>query len=180
MEMFIQRYGVFLTYVAGNPLNSRDLGRGDTHKADSCVIMTNKNSKQAAEEDHLNILTALAIKRYVYNKSKESNSESKNNIKICMQLIKPESKILYFKSLNLPSTNDQLIIVEEIKMNLLAKSCFVPGLISLISNLFASAGDISTEAYLEEWIKEYAEGKGHEVYRVPINESDFQSPITFK
>jgi acetyl-CoA C-acetyltransferase/potassium large conductance calcium-activated channel subfamily M alpha protein 1 len=34
-----------------------------------------------------------------------------------------------------------LIIVEEIKMNLLAKSCFAPGLISMISNLFASAGD---------------------------------------
>ena len=64
-----------------------------------------------------------------------------------MQLIKPESKILYFKSLNLPSTNDQLIIVEEIKMNLLAKSCFAPGLISAISNLFASAGDINTDEF---------------------------------
>jgi len=97
---------MFLTYLAGNPMNSRDLMRGDTHKADSCVLLTNKNSKSAAEEDHLNILTALAIKKYVYNRSKESKDDSKSNIKICMQLIKPESKILYFKSLNLPSTND--------------------------------------------------------------------------
>jgi acetyl-CoA C-acetyltransferase/potassium large conductance calcium-activated channel subfamily M alpha protein 1 len=33
-------------------------------------------------------------------------------------------------------------VVEEIKMNLLAKSCFAPGLIAMISNLIASAGDI--------------------------------------
>eukprot|EP00347_Sterkiella_histriomuscorum_P022282 403331035 len=180
MELFIQKYGMFLTYLAGNPLNSRDLMRGDTHKADSCVLLTNKNSKSAAEEDHLNILTALAIKKYVYNKSKESKDDTKYNIKICMQLIKPESKILYYKSLNLPSTNDQLIIVEEIKMNLLAKSCFAPGLISCISNLFASAGDIKTDEFQEEWSKEYAEGMGHEVYRVILSEQDFQGPLTFK
>jgi hypothetical protein len=34
---------------------------------------------------------------------------------------------------------DKLIIVEEIKMNLLAKSCFAPGLIACMSNLSASA-----------------------------------------
>jgi len=32
-------------------------------------------------------------------------------------------------------------------MNLLAKSCFAPGLISVISNLFASAGDIKTDEF---------------------------------
>jgi hypothetical protein len=31
-----------------------------------------------------------------------------------------------------------LVIVEEIKMNLLAKSCFAPGLITLIGNLVSS------------------------------------------
>jgi len=77
---------------------------------------------------------ALAIKKHVYDCNKESKDDPKN-MKLCIQLIKPESKILYVKSLNLPAINDQLIIVEEIKMNLLAKSCFAPGLISMISNL---------------------------------------------
>ena len=86
-----------------------------------------------------------------------------------MQLIKPESKILYYKSLNLEATNDQLIIVEEIKMNLLAKSCFAPGLISLISNLFASAGE-NQETGGSEWMREYTTGMGHEIYRVQISE----------
>lgn len=55
-----------------------------------------------------------------------------------MQLIKPESKTHYYSALN-AKTTDQLIIVEEIKMNLLAKSCFSPGIISMISNMVRSS-----------------------------------------
>jgi len=37
-------------------------------------------------------------------------------------------------------------------MNLLAKSCFAPGLISLISNLIASAGEpVGTPPHAGEW-----------------------------
>lgn len=53
-------------------------------------------------------------------------------------------------------------------MNLLAKSCFAPGLISMMSNLIASAGeedppDDST------WYREYQNGKGNEIYRVQVD-----------
>lgn len=50
-------------------------------------------------------------------------------------------------------------------MNLLAKSCFAPGLISMVSNLIASAGEMNP---IDEtlWMKEYMTGKGHEIYRV--------------
>ena len=74
-----------------------------------------------------------------------------------MQLIKPESKDLYYSSLNLSPLQDQLIIVEEIKMNLLAKSCFSPGLISMISNLISSCGELRVEEINpSEWFSEYA------------------------
>lgn len=54
-------------------------------------------------------------------------------------------------------------------MNLLAKSCFAPGLICMISNLIASAGEISGDPpHAGEWFMEYAEGMGHEIYRMPI------------
>ena len=53
-------------------------------------------------------------------------------------------------------------------MNLLAKSCFAPGLISMISNLIASAGEVSP-INDDIWMKEYMEGKGHEIYRVKID-----------
>jgi len=54
-------------------------------------------------------------------------------------------------------------------MNLLAKSCFAPGLIAMISNLIASAGEIDTEIIEGDWFGEYAEGLGHEIYRMQIS-----------
>ena len=127
-----------ITYLAGSVLNNKDLNRGDTHRAQACVLLVNKNSKYANDDDYKNILNALSIKKSVYDINKGGKDDEKCNMKIIMQLIKPESKLLYFKSLNLSPLADQLIIVEEIKMNLLAKSCFAPGLITMISNLVAS------------------------------------------
>ena len=75
------------------------------------------------------------MKKYVYA------TTGNPNMRLCMQLIKPESKQHYKSSLSMPSSMDQIIIVEEIKMNLMAKSCFAPGLISLISNLISSSSD---------------------------------------
>ena len=89
-----------------------------------------------------------------------------------MQLIKPESQIHYYSSLNIPS-KDQLIIVEEIKMNLLAKSCFSPGLISMMSNLIASSGEPNFPQ-ADDWLQEYTEGMGHEIYRVQLHEKFYE------
>lgn len=72
--------------------------------------------------------------------------------------------------------HDKLIIVEEIKMNLLAKSCFAPGLIACMSNLSASASTDDLELE-EEWLNEYANGMGHEIYRMQISEGNFSSPL---
>ena len=127
----------------------------------ACILLTNKNTKDSHSADHKNILTGLAIKKYVYN-------EFGSNIRLCMQLIKPESKTHYYSSLNMKS-NDQLIIIEEIKMNLLAKSCFSPGIIALISNLITSAGDQDIDNQEEDWMKEYLQGMGHEIYRTSLS-----------
>ena len=111
--------------------------------------------------------------------NKGGNDDDKHNMKIIMQLIKPESKDLYHKSLNLSAINDQLIIVEELKMNMLAKSCFAPGLITMIGNLVASASEPDDE-YTEQWVKEYQQGIGFEIYRKKIEEVDFRDVLTFK
>ena len=139
------------TYMTGSVLDKRKLRNGDTARAEACVLLTNKNSRQANEQDFRNILQALSIKRSVYDMNKGGNDDDKHNMKIIMQLIKPESKMLYHKSLNLSAINDQLIIVEEFKMNMLAKSCFAPGLITMIANLVASASD-PDEEFEDPWL----------------------------
>ena len=40
-------------------------------------------------------------------------------------------------------------------MNLLAKSCFAPGLIAMISNLIASAGEADKDQFNEDWLPDY-------------------------
>lgn len=66
-------------------------------------------------------------------------------------------------------------------MNLMAKSCFCPGLIAFVSNLITSASDINRdmarsspdflkEAPDEKWLEEYIEGMSHEIYRVKLSE----------
>lgn len=60
-----------MTYLAGDPLSSEDLARAKTNKASACILLTNKNSSNSSEEDYRNILIALAIKKFVYDKKKE-------------------------------------------------------------------------------------------------------------
>ena len=169
METFLLSFKSEVTYLAGSVLNRKDLKRAMAHKADCCILLTNKKSRTAFE-DQRNIMNALSLKKYVYTLNAVSlTDEDKSNMRIILQLIKPESKNLYYTSSNMVWTNDQLIIVEEIKMNLLAKSCFAPGLISLISNLIMSAGEPDLSPFSPPWLPEYAEGMGHEIYRMMID-----------
>jgi len=79
-------------YLAGDPLVSDSLDRAKAHLAEACILLTNKNSTNSSEEDYRNILIALSIKKYVYDEMRFQNDEEKQNIRLCMQLIKPESK----------------------------------------------------------------------------------------
>jgi potassium large conductance calcium-activated channel subfamily M alpha member 1 len=55
------------------------------------------------------------------------------------------------------------------KMNLIAKSCFSPGLITLVSNLITSSADFNEDTD-ERWLEEYTEGMGHEIYRIKLSD----------
>ncbi|CAI2374956.1 unnamed protein product [Moneuplotes crassus] len=171
-ELFLNgtklKYEIFLTFLNGDPLTKAGLKKCDLHKSKDCIILTNKNSRDPQSSDHKNILIALAVKKYVF----EANKDNRKTIRLCIQLIKPESKIHYMSSLKIPS-KDQLIIVEEIKMNLLAKSCFAPGLIALLSNLTSSrAGydsDLEKKDWMKDWLKDYMMGMDYEIYRTSLN-----------
>lgn len=64
MEIFLNKpkYENILNYLTGNPISSRDLSRARLLECDACVLMTNKNSRDAYASDHKNILTGLAMK----------------------------------------------------------------------------------------------------------------------
>lgn len=163
MELFLRdpRYEMYTFYLQGNPLIEKDLERAQAQKASCCVVMTCKLSKQADEVDHRNILTGIAIKKYALARRLRC-------FKFCIQLIKPESK-KHFYSSTAAGPHDQLIVVEEIKMNLMAKSCFCPGIISMLGNLVRSSGDQDFQRHRKKWMKEYVTGMGHEIYRTRLS-----------
>ena len=72
---------------------------------------------------------------------------------------------IYKKVMN----KDQLIIMENLKMNILSKSCMTPGIMALVSNLIMTSGDVE-EKIEEKWVKEYSDGRGHEIYRIQLKE----------
>ena len=160
------KYEINLKYLQGNPISGKDLHRSDIQNAKVCVIMTDKYSDEPHSTDHKNILISLAIKKYFLQNKME-------DLTLFIQLIKPENKIHYQNglqslSINGKIGNDQVIIVEEIKMNLLSKSCLIPGIIPMITNLVRSSG--SCEETQFTWLNEYLDGTGNEIYRTQLNE----------
>lgn len=97
MEIFLRdpNYEFSVHYLNGNPIDSVDLDRAVTEKAKVCILMTNMKSRDPIGMDHKNILTGLALKKYVLEKTQKK----KINMRLCMQLIKPESKQHYKASI---------------------------------------------------------------------------------
>jgi hypothetical protein len=104
MEMFLHdpNYETSIKYISGNPMTNKCLERADIINAQTCILLTNKNSKDAVGMDHKNILIGLAMKKYVYDHRRDKG----DNMRLCMQLIKPESKQHYYSSISVPSTSD--------------------------------------------------------------------------
>ena len=66
-------------------MNKIDLDRAGLADAQLAMILVNKYSKDSQLVDQKNILTGLIMKKYV-------NDETGNNLRLCMQLIKSDSK----------------------------------------------------------------------------------------
>ena len=191
----------FIIYLQGDPMDNNDLLRADILNAKSCIIFTNKNSKDPYSGDHQSLLLATFIKKFYYHmtlekfldnnkfeeifttkksvKKKISTifKKNKNTFRICLQLNRPESINYYYSTLQLnyhkSMLPDKLLVIEHIKMNLLSKSCLTPGIISLISNLvISSTAENSFSKNEPEWLKEYIEGQQYEIYKYHGIEGD--------
>ena len=171
MRLFIHagKYEMNLKYLQGNPMDENNLERADITKAKAVFILTDKYSQIPDIIDHNNILLALFIKKFLIKKNYLNNDSI-----LYLQLIKAKNKIHYLNGLESlcvdNNTNqDRIIILEQIKMNLLSKSCLFPGIIPLIANLVRSSGYNQKTNYL--WLNEYLEGFEQEIYRAELNDN---------
>jgi hypothetical protein len=156
-------------YLVGNSLIHKDLLRCKAESASCVILLANKLAKNPKTEDFSNILQAFSIKKF-------STIFSGKDVRICIQLLRPETKEIYFSSLineNDIGSKDQVICVEEIKLQLLGKSCLCPGINTIISSLITSNKPSlqDAEALSKEmkWMTEYVEGMQNEIYRIRLD-----------
>eukprot|EP01022_Parablepharisma_sp_SALTPOND_P016481 TRINITY_DN2420_c0_g1_i1.p1 TRINITY_DN2420_c0_g1~~TRINITY_DN2420_c0_g1_i1.p1 ORF type:complete len:1016 (+),score=87.41 TRINITY_DN2420_c0_g1_i1:1170-4217(+) len=162
-EMFLRHsdYELFMTYIQGNPFDTKALIRASAGAAAGCIILSEKHPTDPLACDQRNILTALAVKTHVFH------AEKKRNIPLLIQLLQPENRVHYLSTLSLHRSTDQLIVIEELKMQMMAQGCINCGFICLINNLISSSHD--ARSIKSRWSREYIKGMDYEIYRATLS-----------
>ena len=166
-------------YLVGNVSNHEDLNRARTDNSICVIILANKLTTNHRQEDFNNIMKAFSILKY----SNMVCGEQKT--RVCIQLILPETKEIYYNSLlqkNKYEQGPQIICLEEIKLQLLGKSCLCQGINNIIALLTTSKKpsikEIREIPYFQEWMKEYLEGLENEIYCIKIK-CEYLHNLTF-
>lgn len=87
MEQFLHdpKYETNVKFINGNPMYNNNLARADVINAKTCILLTNKNSKDAIGMDHKNILIGLAMKKYIYqSKSVKGKMMNDQDMSLCI------------------------------------------------------------------------------------------------
>ncbi|KFW63392.1 Potassium channel subfamily U member 1, partial [Pygoscelis adeliae] len=139
LEAVFKCHSAYTTFFYGSALNSEDLKRVGMESASACLILADVHSPQPYTEDTSNIMRVLSIKnRYP-------------NTRVILQIIQSRNKV-YLP--NIPNwdwrTGDSIICFAELKLGFIAQSCLVPGLTTLLTNLFIVKEDTEDKKLLED------------------------------
>ncbi|XP_009316906.1 PREDICTED: potassium channel subfamily U member 1 [Pygoscelis adeliae] len=165
LEAVFKCHSAYTTFFYGSALNSEDLKRVGMESASACLILADVHSPQPYTEDTSNIMRVLSIKnRYP-------------NTRVILQIIQSRNKV-YLP--NIPNwdwrTGDSIICFAELKLGFIAQSCLVPGLTTLLTNLFIVKEDTETKRkYLKD--KKLLEDKAYKVMTSQLS-NDFED-MTF-
>jgi len=153
--------GPQITFLQGSPLIARDMARAHAHTCDGAFVLVNKFSQRPETEDAAAMLTALAVKRYVW-------MHEQRDAHLYLQLIRPESKRHFMATLP-ASMSLTVVCTSQLTMNLLAMATAVPAVTTLLFNLLSSDETHSLGSSAPPWLKEYLAGASFEVYRTSLS-----------
>eukprot|EP00854_Cymbomonas_tetramitiformis_P003019 gene3019-3839_t len=149
-----------LTLVEGTLLSAEDLTRSRADKARAFVLISDRFTQSADDEDAQTQLAVLSLKRHC------------PKVPLFVQVLKPSSR----RALEplLTPYRDGCMSLFEIESHFLALSTLCPGGSTLIGNLVRSVtpvGDLIRNRSMPQknepstsWLAEYAEGCAYEVY----------------
>ena len=174
-----KKYANQIYYLVGDVLNKKDLKRARTDNSICVIILANKLTKNHRQEDFNNIMKAFSIKNY------SNMIWGKPKTRVYIQLILPETKEIYYNLLiqkNEYEQGPQIICLEEIKLQMLGKSCQCQGINTIIAALTTSQkpsiSDIKEIPSFSNWMKEYLEGLENEIYCIKIK-CEYLHNLTF-
>jgi hypothetical protein len=176
-------FGSKVVIIEGNPLIFSNLFRASIESTKCSIVLADKNSENPEQEDQkVSLPNKQIIMRYFALRNfLRKHSSDRKRPRVCIQLLKPESKRLFY-SIYDPPDKDQVICVDELKMLLLSKNSICPGIITIISTLITSEKPVLTnrDDLIEDckWLKEYFHGLQNEIYRVPLVAKSFAG-LTF-
>ncbi|XP_010289621.1 PREDICTED: potassium channel subfamily U member 1, partial [Phaethon lepturus] len=166
LEAVFKCYSAYTTFFYGSALNSEDLKRVGMESANACLILADVHSPQPYTEDTSNIMRVLSIKNHY------------PNTRVILQIIQSHNKA---HLPNIPNwnwrTGDSIICFAELKLGFVAQSCLVPGLSTLLTNLFIVKEDTGTKRkYLKD--KTLLEDKDYKIMTFQLS-NDF-ADMTFR
>ena len=173
-------YGSRVHYLVGNSLNHKDLFRCKSDNSMCVIILANKLVSDQRQEDFNNIMKAFSVKNFACMKTGIPKT------RVSIQLLLPQTKDVYYSSLLTKKDfelNAQIICVEELKLQMLGKSCLCPGINTIIASLITSQkpsiDDIEENIPVYfNWYQEYLEGLGTEIYCIKLK-SEILHNMTF-
>uniref|UniRef100_A0A4W5RF31 BK channel n=1 Tax=Hucho hucho TaxID=62062 RepID=A0A4W5RF31_9TELE len=158
LEAFFLRWFLKVTFYQGSVMQRRDLERVKMHKAGACLIICDRFTSDQHKEDAANLMRVISIKQYC------------PNTRIIVQMLKHNSKAFLQNVPNWDwSRGDAVICLAELKLGFMSQSCLVPGLSTLLTNLFTMQSEIEQDG--DTWQNLYREGLYNEIYTEHLSPS---------
>ncbi|KAF4667502.1 Calcium-activated potassium channel subunit alpha-1 [Perkinsus olseni] len=153
--------------LQGSLLEAADMRRIGATQAEAFFIVPSIFSSNPVQDDTENLVRVFSVRRY------------NPTARIIVLLHKAEHKdILGSEMLSGASPDVEgedtselatLICIDQFKLELIGKTCQVPGFSSLICNLCTSVSDTESPEGTPQWLREYDAGLGNELYEVPLS-----------
>ncbi|XP_076854751.1 calcium-activated potassium channel subunit alpha-1-like [Brachyhypopomus gauderio] len=151
LEAFFNLYFMKATFFCGSVLERKDQERVMLDKASACLILCDRFTTDQNNEDAANLMRVISVKQYC------------PNTRVIVQMLRHSSKAYLH---NVPNWDwacgDAVICLAELKLGFMAQSCQVPGLSTLLANLFTMHSEVENKG--ESWQKLYREGLYNEIY----------------
>ncbi|EER15126.1 calcium-activated potassium channel alpha chain, putative [Perkinsus marinus ATCC 50983] len=163
--------------LQGSLLEATDMRRIGATRAEAFFILPSIFSSNPVQDDTENLVRFFSVRRY------------NPNARIIVLLHKAEHKdILGSEMLGggaaMPDVDEEdmselttLICIDQFKLELIGKTCQVPGFSTLICNLCTSVSDTEALEGTPQWLQEYDAGLGNELYEVPLSPAYYGQPF---